>query len=184
MDVIDVFSLTDVLEQRVVLYNVQGVPADLRHLQALVRKVGLQRADFALHKAEAFVLTVLVALFKQQLHAKADAQQRLPFGFFFNDRYKARRLQLGHGIGKSAHARQDEPVGFADGVRVGGDDRFQPQLLQAGLQAEQVAHAIIDNCDHTSSPFVEGISSLWASSIFTAAPSAWPAPLKQASRMW
>ena len=100
VDVIDVFSLTDVLEQRVVLYNVQGVPADLRHLQALVRKVGLQRADLALHKAKAFVLTVLVALFKQQLHPKADAQQRLPFGFFFHDRYKARRLQLGHCIGK------------------------------------------------------------------------------------
>ena len=107
MDVIDVFALTDVLEQRVVLYNVQGVPADLRHLQALVRKVGLQRADLALHKAKAFVLTVLVTLFKQQLHAKADAQQRLLFGFFFHDRHKPRCLQLGHGIGKSAHARQD-----------------------------------------------------------------------------
>ena len=160
MDVIDVFALTDVLEQRVVLYNVQGVPADLRHLQALVRKVGLQRADLALHKAEAFVLTVLVALFKQQLHPEADAQQRLLFGFFFDDRYKSRRLQLGHGVGKSAHARQDEPIRFADGVRVRSHNGFQPQLLQAGPQAEQVAHAIIDNCDHTSSPFVEGISSL------------------------
>ena len=106
------------------------------------------------------MLTVLVALFKQQLHAKADAQQRLLFGFGPDHRHKARCLQLCHGVGKSAHARQDEPVGFADGVRVRSHNGFQPQLLQAGLQAEQVTHAIIDNCDHTSSPFVEGISSL------------------------
>ena len=56
-------------------------------------------------------------------------------------------------------------------------------MRQAGAQAEQVAHAVIDDRDHTSSPFVEGISSRWAASMATAAASAWPAPLKQASRM-
>ena len=57
-------------------------------------------------------------------------------------------------------------------------------IEDARLQAEQIAHAIIDNCDHTSSPFVEGISSRWAASMRTASASARPAPLNAASRMW
>ena len=184
MDIIYILALADILEQRVVLDDVQCVPADLRHLQALVRQVRLQRAHLALDKSQARVFAVLIAFFKQQLHAQADAQQRLFFRLGPDDRHKAGGHQLVHGVAKGTHAGQDEPVGFADGIGVGGDHRVLPQLCKAGFQAEQVAHAVIHDRDHTSSPFVEGISSLWASSIFTAAPSACPAPLKQASRMW
>ena len=100
------------------------------------------------------------------------AQQRLFFRLGPDDRHKAGGHQLVHGVAKGTHAGQDEPVGFADGIGVGSDHRVLPQLCKAGFQAEQVAHAVINDRDHTSSPFVEGISSLWASSIFTAALSA------------
>ena len=184
MDVVHILALADVAEERVVLYDVQGVPAHLRHLQPFVRKVGPQRADLALDKAQPGVLAVLVAFFKQQLHPKADAEQRLFFRLLFQHRHKAGGGKLCHGIPECAHPRQDKPVGGADGIGVGGDHRLQPQLLQAGTQAEQVAHAVIKNGDHTSSPFVEGISSRCAASMRTASASAWPAPLKQASRIW
>ena len=183
MDVVHILAFPDVPEQRVVFEDVQGVPADLRHLQSLVRKVGFQRADLAFHKAETRVLAVLVAFFKQKLHPKADAQQRLLLGLLLNDRHKAGGGELRHGVAEGPHAGQDQPVRCPDHGRVRRDDGFLPQMGKARLQAEQVAHTIIDDRDHTSSPFVEGISSRWAASIFTAAASACPAPLKQASRM-
>jgi hypothetical protein len=37
--------------------------------------------------------------------------------------------------------------------------RVEAQMPQAGAQAEQVAHAVVHNCDHQRTPFVEGISS-------------------------
>ena len=118
------------------------------------------------------MFAVLIAFFKQQLHPQADAQQRLFGGFFPEDGHQAGGFQLGHGVAERPHTGQDEPVGRADDRRVGGDNGLLPQMGQARLQAEQVAHPIINDRDHTSSPFVEGISSLWASSIFTAALSA------------
>ena len=58
-----------------------------------------------------------------QLHAQADAQQRLFFRLGPDDRHKAGGHQLVHGVAKGTHAGQDEPVGFADGIGVGGDHR-------------------------------------------------------------
>ena len=184
MDIVHILALADVAEQRIILYDVQSVPAHLRHLQPFVRKVGPQRADLALDKAQPGVFAVLVAFFKQQLHPKADAQQGLVRRLLFQHRHKAGGGKLCHGIPERTHPRKDEPVGGADGSGVGGDHCLLPQLLQAGAQAEQVAHAVIKNGDHTSSPFVEGISSRCAASMRTASASAWPAPLKQASRIW
>ncbi len=42
-------------------HDVQRVPADLRHFQALVGQVGIQRADLAGHEAQARVFAVLIA---------------------------------------------------------------------------------------------------------------------------
>ena len=72
MYVIDVLAVFDVLEQRVGLapgHNVHGIPADVRHLERRIGQVVRQRADLAGNQAEAAVLAVLAAFFKQQLHA-------------------------------------------------------------------------------------------------------------------
>ena len=159
MDVIDIFALTDVSEKRVIPYDVQGVPADLRYLEGFVFQVRLQRADLAFDKAQALMLAVLIAFFKEQLHSQADAQQGLLRRLLPDDRHQAGGRELVHGIAKGTHPRQDEPVSLADGLCIGGHNGLQPQMRQAGAQAEQVAHAVIDDRDHTSSPFVEGISS-------------------------
>ena len=172
MDVIDILALTDVSEKRVIPYDVQGVPADLRHLEGFVFQVRLQRADLAFDKAQALMFAVLIAFFKEQLHSQADAQQGLLRRLLPDDRHQTGGRELVHGIAKGTHPRQDEPVGLADGLCIGGHNGLQPQMRQAGAQAEQVAHAVIDDRDHTSSPFVEGISSRWAASMATAAASA------------
>ena len=65
MDVIDILTLTDVSEERVIPYDVQSIPADLRHLEGFVFQVRLQRADLAFDKAQACMLTVLIAFFKE-----------------------------------------------------------------------------------------------------------------------
>ena len=184
VDVVEILAVPDVLEQRVVPQDVDGVPADLRHFQALVAEVGSQRAYLPRHEAKAVVLAVLVALFKQQLHPEADAEEGLLRRFFLDDRYKAGGLKFCHRVPEGAHARQDEPVSGADVGGVRADLRFQPQMGQTRFQAEQVAHAVVDDAYHTSSPFVEGISSRWAASMRTASASARPAPLNAASRMW
>ena len=65
VDVIDILTLTDVSEERVIPYDVQSIPADLRHLEGFVFQVRLQRADLAFDKAQACMLTVLIAFFKE-----------------------------------------------------------------------------------------------------------------------
>ena len=129
MDVVHILALVDVPEERVVLYDMQGVPAHLRHLQPFVRKVRPQRADLTFDKAQPGVLTVLVAFFKQQLHPKTDAQQGLVRRLLLQHRHKAGGGKLCHGIPECAHPRQDKPVGGAEDSGVGGDHRLQPQLL-------------------------------------------------------
>ena len=126
MDVVEILAVPDVLEQRVVPQDVDGVPADLRHFQALVAEVGSQRADLPRHEAKAVVLAVLVALFKQQLHPEADAEEGLLRRFSPDDRYKAGDLKFCHRVPEGAHARQDEPVSGADVGGVRADLRFQP----------------------------------------------------------
>ena len=129
VDVVHILALADVPEQRIVLYDVQSVPAHLRHLQLFVRKVGPQRADLAFDKAQPGVLAVFVAFFKQQLHTKADAQQGLALGLLFQHRHKTGGGKLCHGIPERAHSRQDKPVCGAEDIGVGGDHCLQPQLL-------------------------------------------------------
>ena len=159
MDVVDALPLPDVAEQGVVPEDVQGVPADLGHFEGRVGQVGGQRADLPRHQAQPLVDAVFKAAVKQQLHPQADAQQGLLGGSLPDDRDQARGAEFAHRIPKGAHPRQDDAVGRPDGGGVGGDGGFQPQMPQAGTEAEQVAHPVINDGDHTSSPFVEGISS-------------------------
>lgn len=80
MDEIDEIALARIGHQRVFRpYQMQAVPADVRHLvtKARRREIRFQRADAARQHAKARVLAVLIAFFKQKLHAKADSQQRL-----------------------------------------------------------------------------------------------------------
>lgn len=65
MDVIDILTLTDVSEKRVIPYDVQGVPTDLRYLESFVFQVRFQRADLTFDKTQAPMLTVLIAFFKE-----------------------------------------------------------------------------------------------------------------------
>src|SRR5699024_4261732 len=184
VDVIDMLPLPDVAEQRVVPEDVEGVPADLGHFERRVGQVGGQGAYLPRHQAEAGVLPVFKAAVEQQLHPQADAQQGLLGGLLPQHRDQPGGPELVHGVPKGAHPGQDDPVRRPDPGGVGGDGGVQPQAPQAGAEAEQVAHPVINDSDHTSSPFVEGISSRCAWSTWTAAARARAIPFQQASRIW
>ena len=156
----------------------------MRDFQVLRDHVG-DGPHAAADQSQPLVFAIFVALVKQHLHAEADAQQRLA----------ARRLVLHHGVhaafsqlvrrvAERAHAGQQHLVRPADHRRVGGHHRLLPDGGEGALQGEQVAHAIVNDRYHHSIPFVEGISSRYASSMATASFIARPNALNAPSMMW
>ena len=92
---------------------------------------------------------VFAAFVKQKLHPQTDAQKGLFLAFLPDQRHQTGVLQLVHGVPKGPHAGQDDPVGGPEFTGVGSELAFQPQAGQAGAQAEQVAHAVIKNGNHS-----------------------------------
>ena len=125
----------DILEQRVGLapgHNVQGVPADVGHLECRVAQVIRQRADRAGDKPKAAVCAVLIAFFKQELHAQTDAEQRLFLRFFAQNRYKSGGLQLGHCISKGPDTGQQDMICRPQIRRIAGHADLRAQTFDAG----------------------------------------------------
>ena len=142
-------AFLDILEQRAVfLREMQRVPADVRDLQSRGDDVRDGNA-VAGNEAEALVQAEFVGHVEQQLHAEADAHQRLAFLRLFDDHLiQSVRAQFGDGVLERAHAGQDDAVRRADLPRVTGDLRLDSAAFQRTLQRKQIAYAVIDDRDH------------------------------------
>ena len=95
-------------------------------------------------------------------------------------------MQVGGGVAKRADAGQHDAVGCGDDLGVVGDDDVgDAGVLEALLDAAQVAHAVVDDGDARAHrlPFVEGTPAT-RGSIATASLSARATALNAASMMW
>ena len=130
------------------------------------------------------MLAVFIALLKQELHTKADAQQRHPLRRPAADEVvQPRGAQLVRRIAESPHTGQHQPVCPGQLRRVAGDEGLRADGLKGGLQGKQVSHAVVDNPGHSRTPFVEGIASGADASSATAARSARATDLNAPSTM-
>ena len=113
--------------------------------------------------------TVLIAFFKQHLHAQAYAQQRFPFGRLLSHGFiHTGSAEFFRRVLESAYAGKQQPVCPADFLNVVCHNRFLSDCGKGRPQGKQIPHAVVDDCDHHRTPFVEGISSAQAGSIATA----------------
>ena len=124
----------------------------MRYFQIGVGQIVCQGADCAGDKAEARVLAVFIAFFKQQLHTQADAQQRFFLCFFAQNRHKAGGLELGHSVGKRPDAGQQNVIRRPQIVGIAGHADLCAQAFDTGRQAEQVAYAVVNNSNHMKFP--------------------------------
>ena len=67
--------------------------------------------------------------------------------------------QLPNRIRKRTHAGQDDSIRRLDFGNIICDLRVCPDEFQRALQGKQIPHTVINNRNHQSTPFVDGISS-------------------------
>ncbi len=120
----------------------------MRNLQ--VSLVG-EPHDFAPQHAEPFPLAVLVAHVEEQLQPQADAEEWLVGGDMFSHRpIKPRPLELGNRVAESADAGQHEFFGSRKLGRRTHDLGVGPDFFKGLLHAPQIAHAVVDDLDHST----------------------------------
>jgi len=95
---------------------------------------------------------MLKTLFKEQLHAQANAEERLFSRQLLYGAHKPGFNQLCHCVAEGAHAGEDYPFSPEQLVRLVRNQAVQPQEAEAGRQRKQIAHAVIHNSNHKASP--------------------------------
>jgi len=142
----------DSLEQRVRMFHVNRVPADLRDFQ---RRVGrLHLLHVAGDPAESSRDRLFQASLGHQLHADADAEERtaVPDRDLLDRLDHARhRVEPGAAVGIGAHAWQHDAVGAAHPIGIGGQLDLGAHAAFARGAFErlggraQIARAVVDN---------------------------------------
>ena len=134
-----------------------GVPADVRQLQAL----GAQRHDPAAQQAEALGAAELLGALEEQVHPQAQPDDRHARGrALAHERVEAAVAQPPHRLRQRADAGQHEAVGRREHLDVGGQQRLGADALEGLLDRAAVAHAVVDDPDHSVSvPLVDGTPS-------------------------
>lgn len=74
--------------------------------------------------------------------------------FFAQNGYETGGLQLGHCIGKGPDTGQQDMICRPQIRRIAGHADLRAQTFDAGRKAEQIPHAIVNDCDHNTSPSV------------------------------
>ena len=145
MDEVEERAVGDVLQKRGLPHEPAAIPAHVRHLE-LVRHV--EADHLPAQNAQTLELAPFVAHVEQQLQAQADAQKRLARGDRVADRPdQVAAAQFGDRVPKRAHARQHDLIGRGQLGRAGRDRRRMAHLLEALLDAAQVAHLVVDDGD-------------------------------------
>ena len=103
------------------------------------------------------MLPKLEAAVQQKLHPKANPQQRGALGGRgLHNGVQTGLPQAVRRVAEGAHSGQDHPVGGEQDLRVRCDHGGGSYGLKRALQGEQVAHAVVYDSDHYSTPLVEG----------------------------
>ena len=129
------------LDQRALTDPDSTVPAHVRHGT-------IERRDKLLcspgNDSEAFGI-VLGRCIEKQLHAEADAEQRLlePANYAVEAEFP----KLVHTVSRRADTGQDQPAGGPDGSRVRGQFAVGTEPLQRKLQRSDVRAAAVDDGD-------------------------------------
>src|SRR3989344_9171646 len=124
------------------------VPSDMRQAQA-------PRTEFARSprdKSQAFSVASLLARFRQQLHAKTNAQKRLFLfqHFFLQQRNKPALPQLPHAVAKRAHAGEDKVRRALKVLRARGKHALRAEQSERVLHRCDVPHPVINDGYHSA----------------------------------
>ena len=134
------------------------VPTHMRHLKALSIFPG-PRGNFdhaARQPAESIRNAVLMTASGHELHAHTDPQNRLsaPNYLLLQRLAQARdRFKAAHAISKSANARQHDPIGRRQVVRIGSHPHLGRMLSpncgpgKSLCSGSKIAGTIVDDCD-------------------------------------
>ena len=158
----------------------------MRHLQALtvssehfsIRKV----TDIALKHAKTGNVTFFTVL-KEHLQADTDTKKRLVPSGGEHRRAQTTGIEFAHAVGHRTLTGEHHTFRSGNLPRVSSDDhRFATShVLQGFRHRAQIAHAIVDNDNAHSEPFVDGIRPAMRSSGVTAMRNARPKALKMVS---
>ncbi len=157
VDEVDVGAVLDSVEERVGTVTPQPVPAHVGNRQRSVDSPHAARKE-----AEAPVEAVLLALLEEDLHADADAQERLPGrGGLLEHPHEAAAPDLVHRRAEGAVPGQDEGVGGAQHRRVSAQHGLGPRVAKSLGHAPEVADPVVDDGDHSlplvlGTPFTRG----------------------------
>ena len=106
------------------------------------------RHDTARKYSETGGLAEFSTRFEEHLHAKTNSKQRCSAARDFLDhRYEAPASEFFHRIGKGTHARQYDPLGLKDALCIRAKEHLRADMLQPALDAQQIAHAVINDDD-------------------------------------
>ena len=95
------------------------------------------------------MLAMFVAAIEQELQAEANSQKRsIGIDEIDDGRSQITPADFGHGITEGTDSGQDQFFCGSDFLRVGTDFRLSPDSFNSFLNAPQVAHLVVDNCDH------------------------------------
>ena len=128
------------------------------------------------------MFAVLETAVEEQLHAEAYPEEWLARGDLpFELLVESAAPQRSRRVRKGAHAGQHDVRRVREQRPVRAYPRVDAEILERLLHAAQIAHSVIDDRDHSSTPLDEGISS---ETILTAADIALANALKIASALW
>src|SRR5512141_2391227 len=150
---IPVCNIGNIFEQRTRRLNHGIVPTHVRHRQPLVSS---KSSDLAGDHAETLVSPKFFTFLKQQLEPQTDSQKW--FSRLNRCAYRFRQpipLNIGHAIAKCADTRQDDMACIPDHAWITCDHRLMPHRLKGLGDTAEIAHAVVDNCNHKTHPLVE-----------------------------
>ena len=115
----------------------------------------------ALQKAQALMFAVLEALFKKELHSKANAQKGLPGLCLVPDKaVQALGPELLRRVVEGTYPGEYQTVRLGKLLPVPADKSLFPNGGEGGAEGKEISHAVVDDADHYSTPFVEGMALL------------------------
>src|SRR5207249_3303828 len=163
---IHVGARLDPAQWRCFALNRQRVPPHMGNLQTGDRSIGPRRSvsgwkslHFPRHDLEPLVDAELLALAEQQLEPETDTQEWFAGRDRAVDRFdQSIPFQIRHTVSKCAHARQHDVTGIVYCLRRSCDHRLVPDNLEGLLDTPEVAHAVIDDGDHSRPFLVKRIS--------------------------
>src|SRR5690242_16395138 len=177
MDEVEKRAVGDACEQRGRCDQARTAPSDHREAGAAAHL-----DDPPWEQTEALVPAVLERFLEQQLVAEADAEHRLAGARQLDDPpAEPSLLEPGERRRERANAGEDDAVCARELVDITGQPSVGADRDEGALDRADVADAVVDDRDHPSSPFDDGVP---RPVTVIASRRASPRALNVASTMW